>query len=1717
MVVDRDGHAEEICRALAAAEAIEVVAVTAANQLWEQLDGSGPGFDIAFVNDLLPEAVGAEPVPCGLPLLRRLKARSPDTEVIFLTGGNSGSGSAALEAGAFHYFERPFAHPNEFSLYARRAAELRALRQSARDSVRRREPAGARRPSTARGERRERLQRLRRLSEAARKIMEDLVGIGLEERLQRIAEHTTRILNAESCGVFLVEKPGFLTLTASYGHREGGFNKGLELAIHGGEQKGLTGWIAFHGKLFKSHGEKLKNHPAAHSRMSDHTPSGDCHSLVAIPLKRRLKPGEPRLAGILGLLRVDNKKGPDGCALPSLRFSQEDGWILRIFAEQVVVALQSAQLVRNLKEQESYKSRLVDSSPHGIIAIDRRGKVTGFNKSAEDTLGHRQQDVLGKPVFDLYADPQSPRDIGEELDKRDGTLSDYDSAVRHRDGYAIPIKISATWLLDGDGNQVGSAGYFQDLRSKQRMEERQQLLILASDLVLQAEDLSEGLQKLAEMIVKHLPHSFCRIHLQNEGDRYPLVEAAYRAPGFSGGGHWDPLLGEPFLLGWKGLNKRLQKGKPVLISGAERRLQPVLAQWTVDLDLDLPLQSLLLVPSTVNGRLVALLEIGELGKDRFLTEERELAAAIAAQTAVLIDRIRLHRETERQRQGLERANRLAKVVSDIMVLGEGESSHTLGAMLSDPSHVLGCDEVVIHLLDSADRRLLHLASPEDEDLANSALVRRVLHRPDPLYIEEDTERDPDFSFIRRRRARSLVALPLRIAREPIGILFLLYSNPHRLTGTEQSSLEIFANHVANTIHNARLYEQAKRRQEALNALYEASLDRENTLTAIAQQAPRVAPGTGLGRCLSYLTLVDGKTLRVISASSKELLAELQEKVGQHDLVARNCLGIVDRAVLSGKTQNVRRVDDDPNYVPILLGTRCQLSVPLKNRGEVMGVLTLEHESYCAFSSDDVQNLEALAVQATAALQHNEELEALHKAARAMSRTLGLPELRNRIVVLAREMFGANSAVLWPYDSGFGEFILEGMVAVGISPAEQEKAKELPPDERNTRYTALERGWIGAPDLDSEIPPYLGPAARGFMQRNGIRSFQAVAMRTGEEHLGVLFLNYDHARELPEKERKQLRNFATYAALCLKNAWVMEQEARVRLISTISSKVSIVGEVSYEVVVRALANLTYIAIGCQVVRLYLREPNSESYYCYFTKKRRSESGYTLMRVPVRGDDIFHSVFKSQKVVYLDRAHHPNFSFAWPNVAVERLKAWIAVPVQNRGKPFGVFFVGFTGQQHFTRFEVESVELLANQASVALVNNQLYPQAQKRLDVLNALYESGRAIAERSGMRDTLKEIASQALRIVGTKSGEESSFTYVALLEGSMFKLETAFPTERESGLRKEISKIDLTRREGKIGIVGQAVQKGRTQNEGNARKNRTYISLDENIRSQLVVPLLINNEVLGVISVEKPTVDAFSSEDIQNLELLAAQASVAIQSARRFSELQDVKGLVGTRTALVWINLMSAAWRHDIENDAITIRDEADWLQKHPDVGVSDLEERLIKIYNLAEQISLRPITPPLESEEGRTSLRLNETVRDWADRFRPHHRYENIEIIFKPQSDEALAIHASAEWLRRAFDYLMSNAAEAVSRQLDKRIVVVTRQDSGKAVISVIDNGPGIPLEIRDSLFTRPIKKPGRTQGLGVGLLLAQVIVQAHKGDVECTDPGPGGTTMTISLPFET
>lgn len=95
----------------------------------------------------------------------------------------------------------------------------------------------------------------------------------------------------------------------------------------------------------------------------------------------------------------------------------------------------------------------------------------------------------------------------------------------------------------------------------------------------------------------------------------------------------------------------------------------------------------------------------------------------------------------------------------------------------------------------------------------------------------------------------------------------------------------------------------------------------------------------------------------------------------------------------------------------------------------------------------------------------------------------------------------------------------------------------------------------------------------------------------------------------------------------------------------------------------------------------------------------------------------------------------------------------------------------------------------------------------------------------------------------------------------------------------------------------------------------------------------------------------------------------------------------------------------------------------------------------------------------------------------------------------------------------LLRNAAEAISGQADGQIVIAgTVQDDGSVEISVADNGPGLPEEIRARLF-EPFVSTKKT-GMGVGLSICHTIIAAHNGQLWAEANSGGGTVFRMTLP---
>jgi signal transduction histidine kinase len=109
--------------------------------------------------------------------------------------------------------------------------------------------------------------------------------------------------------------------------------------------------------------------------------------------------------------------------------------------------------------------------------------------------------------------------------------------------------------------------------------------------------------------------------------------------------------------------------------------------------------------------------------------------------------------------------------------------------------------------------------------------------------------------------------------------------------------------------------------------------------------------------------------------------------------------------------------------------------------------------------------------------------------------------------------------------------------------------------------------------------------------------------------------------------------------------------------------------------------------------------------------------------------------------------------------------------------------------------------------------------------------------------------------------------------------------------------------------------------------------------------------------------------------------------------------------------------------------------------------------------------------------------------------------------------VAADAELLKIALGNLLINSAAAMGGTGIIRVAI--ESDAGTCRIAVIDQGPGIPPNVRERIFTPFFTTKAR--GTGLGLPIAKRLIEAHSGSLDVSCPSTGGTTMTVCLPIIT
>jgi PAS domain S-box-containing protein len=143
----------------------------------------------------------------------------------------------------------------------------------------------------------------------------------------------------------------------------------------------------------------------------------------------------------------------------------------------------------------------------------------------------------------------------------------------------------------------------------------------------------------------------------------------------------------------------------------------------------------------------------------------------------------------------------------------------------------------------------------------------------------------------------------------------------------------------------------------------------------------------------------------------------------------------------------------------------------------------------------------------------------------------------------------------------------------------------------------------------------------------------------------------------------------------------------------------------------------------------------------------------------------------------------------------------------------------------------------------------------------------------------------------------------------------------------------------------------------------------------------------------------------------------------------------------------------------------------------------------------------------------LKQLVRRMLDRWLPRFSKVNVTAYFKP-ADDIKPVAGDARALEQVFTNLIGNAVEAMSKNGGNLAIrmemVYSIPNRPQVMVTVSDDGPGIPDDIRDRIFEPFLTT--KSQGTGLGLAITKRIVTAHHGSIQ-VNTFPGGTVFEVRL----
>jgi len=466
--------------------------------------------------------------------------------------------------------------------------------------------------------------------------------------------------------------------------------------------------------------------------------------------------------------------------------------------------------------------------------------------------------------------------------------------------------------------------------------------------------------------------------------------------------------------------------------------------------------------------------------------------------------------------------------------------------------------------------------------------------------------------------------------------------------------------------------------------------------------------------------------------------------------------------------------------------------------------------------------------------------------------------------------------------------------------------------------------------------------------------------------------------------------------------------------------------------------------------------------------------------------------------------------------------MCVPLKNlENRTIGCFQVVNKSSGPFDTYDQEYLVAFGSQAAVAIESAQLYREKERviqdliaaqsdlkqKMRQLEIVYSLERSMNDSEGFDLFMGGVIQKATEALGAAGGS------ILLKEENSERILFSYQVGKES---QKLSKLHLESDEGIAGFVmssGESVLDNQVaSNPNHSRRIASEVGVET--VSIVAVPLQIRDVnsseecTIGAVEIINHRAGGFSQDDLAVLQLISAQITSAIIRKRLLDEKVHSQ-------RLATIGTLASTIIHDFKNPMAIIRGYAELLQR-PTMD-QDKREKFCKVV-VGEVDRCVNMTKELlffargEKNYYFESISATDFVEDVAliiDHELKEHRIRFVKVL-----EYEGIVRIDSEKMKRVIFNLFNNAL-GVLTEGDTFSVSCKRIDD-RIEFRVADTGPGVPKEIRKSLFNQFVTF-GKKDGTGLGLSIAKDIVEGHGGKIFLDQSTEKGSVFVIQLPVPT